>query len=88
MYIFFFSVEELYCKLNYHVQKIRQTPARDIQNHWTAVSTLLGLLSSLHHDLPHLGRRGPGGDRVLCKKYGCNLLDTFRLIGRTIAMTS
>ena len=35
-----------------------------------------------------LGRRGPGGDRVLCKEYGCNLQDTFGLIGRSITMTS
>ena len=35
-----------------------------------------------------LGRRGPGGDRVLCKEYGCDLQDTFRLIGCAITMTS
>ena len=29
-----------------------------------------------------------GSDRVVCKKYGCNLQDTFKLIGRAIAMTS
>ena len=29
-----------------------------------------------------------GGDRVLSKVYGCNLQDTFRLIGRAITMTS
>ena len=34
-----------------------------------------------------LGRRDPGGDRVLCKEYGCNLQDTFEFIGRTITMT-
>ena len=34
-----------------------------------------------------LGKRGLGGDRVLCKEYGCNLQD-IRLIGRLIAMTS
>ena len=28
--------------------------ARDIQKHWTAVSTLLGLISSVYCDLPHL----------------------------------
>ena len=27
--------------------------ARDIRNHWTAVLTLLGLISSVYHDLPH-----------------------------------
>ena len=35
-----------------------------------------------------LGRSGLRGDRVLCKEYGCNLPDTFRLIGRAIIMTS
>ena len=28
------------------------------------------------------------GDRVLCKEYGCNLQDAFRLIGGAITMTS
>ena len=27
--------------------------AHDIWNNWTAVSTLLGLISSVYHDLPH-----------------------------------
>ena len=31
--------------------------------------------------------RAENGDRVLCKKYGFNLQDTFRLIGRAITMT-
>ena len=35
-----------------------------------------------------LGRCGSGGDCVLYKEYGCNLQDTFRLIGRAITMTS
>ena len=35
-----------------------------------------------------LGRRGSGSDRIHCKEYGCNLQDTFRLIGCAIAMTS
>ena len=34
------------------------------------------------------GRRSSGGDRVLCKEYGCNLQDAFRLICRATAMTS
>ena len=34
-----------------------------------------------------MGRHDPGGDRVLCKEYGCDLQDTFRLIGRAIAVT-
>ena len=35
-----------------------------------------------------LGRRGPRGDRILCKEYGCNWPHTFWLTGRAIAMTS
>ena len=38
-------------------------------------------------DLIFLGRRGPGGDRVLYKEHECNLQDTFREIGRAITMT-
>ena len=34
-------------ELNYHDQKIRQTIARDIRKHWTAILTLLGLISSV-----------------------------------------
>ena len=30
----------------------------------------------------------PEDDRVLCKEYGFNLQDTFRLIGHTVTMTS
>ena len=41
-------------ELNYHDQKIRRTPTPDIQKHWTAVSTLLGLISSVYRDLHHL----------------------------------
>ena len=37
----FFSYE-----LNYHGQKIRRTLVCDIRKHWTAVSTLLSLISS------------------------------------------
>ena len=32
---FLFQVEELYCELNYHDQKIRRTFARDIRKYWT-----------------------------------------------------
>ena len=39
--------------MNYHDQKIQWTLARDIQKHWTAVSTLLGLISSVCCDLHH-----------------------------------
>ena len=40
-------------ELNYHDQKISRTPTYDIYKHWTAVSTFLGLISSVYHDLPH-----------------------------------
>ena len=49
MYIF---LKVLYYKLTYQDQKIRQILACDIRNNWTAVSTLLGLISSVYHDLP------------------------------------
>ena len=49
-----YMVKNLYCKLNYHDQKIRQTPTYDKQKHWTAVLTLLGLISNVYHDLHHL----------------------------------
>ena len=48
-----FQTEELYCELNYHDQKIQQTLACNIRKHWTAVSTLLGIISSVYHVLPH-----------------------------------
>ena len=40
------TISFLFYKLNYQDQKIRQTLACDIQNNWTAISTLLGLISS------------------------------------------
>ena len=40
---FLFLAEEFHCEFNYYYQKIRRTRACDIQKHWTAVSTLLGL---------------------------------------------
>ena len=39
--------------LNYYEQKIRRTLARDIRKHWVAVSTLLGLISTVYRDLFH-----------------------------------
>ena len=39
--------------MNYHDQKIRQTPRHGIQEHWTAVSTLLGIISSVYRNLHH-----------------------------------
>ena len=51
-FFYFFSVEELYYKLNCHDQKIQQTLVHNIQRHWTAVSTLLGLSSSVYRDHP------------------------------------
>ena len=43
----------IYCELNYHDQKTCRTPTHDILEHWTAVSTLLGLISSVYHNLHH-----------------------------------
>ena len=40
-------------ELNYYDQKIQRTPMHDIQKHWTAVSTLLGLISSVYRDVHH-----------------------------------
>ena len=37
-------------ELNYHDQKISRTPTHDIREHWTAVSTLLGLISNVYHN--------------------------------------
>ena len=41
------------CELNYHDQKVRRTPTHDIRKYWTAVSTLLSLISSVYGDLHH-----------------------------------
>ena len=41
------------CELNYHDQKIWRTLTHDIRKHWTAVSTLLCTISSVHHALHH-----------------------------------
>ena len=49
---FVFLVELLFCKLNYHDQKIRQTLPCNIRKYWTAILTLLGLIHSVHRDLP------------------------------------
>ena len=38
---------------NYHDHKIRRTSVRDTWRHWTSVSTLLDLISSVYRDLPH-----------------------------------
>ena len=48
-----FTNKFLHCELNYHDQKIRRTPTHDIRKHWTAVSTLLGLISNVYRDLHH-----------------------------------
>ena len=42
-----------YCELNYHDQKIRRTLTQVIRKHWTTVSTLLSLISSIYRDLHH-----------------------------------
>ena len=90
--------------MNDNDQKIRRKPTHDIQEHWTAVSTLLGLISSVYvHLFPCpwdiiltrmrisklLGKTWPWqNDHFLRKEYGCNLQDTFRLFGRAVTMTS
>ena len=52
---FLLSTKFVYRELNYHDQKIQRTLVRDIWKHWTAVSTLLSLISSVYCDLPHWG---------------------------------
>ena len=42
-----------YCELNYHDQKIRRTPTHDKRKHWTAVSTLSRLISSVYRNIHH-----------------------------------
>ena len=39
------------CELNYHDQKIHRKPTHNIREHWTAVSTWLGLISSVYRNL-------------------------------------
>ena len=61
-----YLVEELYCKLNYHDQKIQRRPSHDIPKHWKPVSTFLGLIKA-YRDLRH-GRsnhRPPIAERKL-----------------------
>ena len=40
-----------FAELNYYDQKMRRTLTHDIQKDWTAVPTLLGLISSAYRDL-------------------------------------
>ena len=40
LHFLFFLIEELYCELNYHDEKIRGSPMHDVRKHWTAISTL------------------------------------------------
>ena len=51
--IAFYHNSQILCELNCHDQKIWRTLVHDIQKHWTAVSTLLGLISSVYRDLYH-----------------------------------
>ena len=48
-----FQVYVLYCELNNHDQRSWRTLVHDIRKNWTAVSTLLGLISSVYRDLHH-----------------------------------
>ena len=50
-WISFFFKWRLYCELNFHDQKIWRTLTHGIRKHWTAVSTLLDLISSVYRDL-------------------------------------
>ena len=43
-------IKQFYCELNYYDLKIRRTPTHDIRKHWTAVSTLLGIISCVYRD--------------------------------------
>ena len=43
----------IFYEFNYHNQKIRRTPTHGIREHWTAVSTLLGLISSVYRIRHH-----------------------------------
>ena len=54
-YLIFVSVfiEDLNCELNYHDQKIWRKLAHNIQKHWTAVLSILGLISIVYPYLPH-----------------------------------
>ena len=47
------QLSKLCCELNYRDQKIWQTLMHNIRKHWTAVLILLGLISSVYHDLHH-----------------------------------
>ena len=44
-----------------HDQKICRTLTHDIRKHWTAVSTLLGLINSVYRDLQHWSFRSQSG---------------------------
>ena len=52
--VFFVCVFSLFnCELNFHDQNIWRTLTHDIRKHWTAFSTLLGLISTVYRDLHH-----------------------------------
>ena len=53
VHIFLFLIEELILWIELPRPEIQRTPTHDIQEHWTAVSTLLGLISSVYHNLHH-----------------------------------
>ena len=65
-----FIITRSYWELNYHDQKIRQTPSHDIWKHCTAVSTLLGFISSVYRDL-HNWRPNKVETAVQCFRMPC-----------------
>ena len=40
-------------ELNYHDQKILRTPTHDLREHWTTVSTLLGVITNVYRNFHH-----------------------------------
>ena len=42
-------IRNTHCELNYNDRKIQRTPTHNIRKHWTAVSTLLGLIKSAYN---------------------------------------
>ena len=95
-YFYFLSIG-INIIMNYHDQKICRTPTYDIQEHWTAVSTLLGLISSVYCNLHHWRSNQRPQKCTDCSAKTLQLSHQFisyandaksRLFGRAITMTS
>ena len=69
---FLFSSCVLYWKVDYHDQKIWQPVVREIRNHWTSASTLLGLISRVYCNLHHWSRTS--NHRMQCQSSTIELL--------------